>query len=241
MKRIIALLLALMLVFALCACGDKSESANTPVNDKDEVKTQESADKDDGDKSYKKDKGKKSEKSDFELGTVKGVTYENKSLGIGIKVESGWRLLTEDELYETMGIVADAYDNDEIRDIIMNSGTFYDMMALTQGVENINVSVEKLTPSLAAKYSTEDYAKAGLENLPAAYASAGIELVSSEITTVDFAGEEHTAILTHIVNQGVEMYSLCIVFKCGNYFANVTITAATEAGVYEIADMFYAL
>lgn len=236
MKRIIALLLALMLVFALCACGDKSDSANTPENEKNEVKTQESTDK-----PHKEEKGQKSENSGFELGTVKGVTYENKSLGIGIKVESGWRLLTEDELYETMGIVADTYDNDEIRDIIMNSGTFYDMMALTQGVENINIAVEKLAPSLAAKYSTEDYAKAGLENLPEAYASAGIELVSSEITTVDFAGEEHTAILTHIVNQGVEMYSLCIVFKCGNYFANVTITAATEAGVYEIADMFYAL
>ncbi len=231
MKKLIALLLAVMMVFALCACGDKDDSGKPSEDEKEDVNSEENIDKEE----------EEEEDAEFELGTIKGRTYENKSMGIGVKLDAGWQLLSEDEMYEMMGIVADMYEDDELHDLILNSGTFYDMIAVTAGVENMNITVEKQTPAVAAKYSTEDYAEAGKTGLENAFASAGYNLISCEIISVDFAGEERTAIMSHLEGNGVEMYQMAIVFKCGNYFANVTICAADEAGLYEIMDMFYAL
>ncbi len=233
MKKLIALLLAVMMLFALCACGDKDDSAKPADDEKEDVKSEENIDKE--------EEEEEEEDAEFELGTIKGRTYENESMGIGVKLEAGWQLLSEDEMYEMMGIVADMYEGDELHDLILNSGTFYDMMAVTSGVENMNVTVEKQTAAVAAKYSAEDYAEAGKAGLEHAFAAAGYNLISCDIISVDFAGEEHAAIMSHLEGNGVEMYQMAIVFKCGNYFANITISAADEAGLYEIMDMFYAL
>lgn len=226
MKRFIALLLALMLVFALCACGSKDVSGTvTPEETQDisgDVQNESSV--------------------EFEMGDTVGGAYTSDFLGIGLTLDSNWTYATKDELLAQINLTADAFDDEELQNELKNANMFYDMMASSNdGYANINVALQNVGVLYGKVLDEEDYVKLSLEQLPDQLASAGMDVQSCESTTIEFAGATRNAIVLHSIVNDLDVYQLCIIMKIDSYFANITVTSYVEDITSDLAEMFYAV
>lgn len=227
MKKFTALLLALLLVFSLCACGASEDDVSGTVEptETEAVNTPEPTEE---------------VEEELEIGSVDNLTYKNESLGIGIDFDENWYLASEEELAEALGITADMFTED-YAEIVRNADIFYDMMAVLDENTNVNITFEKINSVYAKALSVDDYIELSIENLEPQYEAAGITLTECETVSIDFAGAEHSAVRLSCSVNGANLCQLMVVFKVANYFATLTITAPTQAVVDEVAAMFYAL
>ena len=225
-KRIIALLLSLMMVCSLCACGSSDEDVSGTVTPVDKpADTQEV-----------------SEEKDFSIGETNGNVYENEFLGIGCALDGDWQFYTQEQIMEMNDYVIEEADSEDISKALKNNAVIYDMMATDQSNGNtIQVNFENLGPVNSVLYGEEKYCEAGLDNITKSYGDMGYENVSAEIITVTFAGEEHQAIVISSTLQGIQIYQKEVVIKCGNYMALVCFSSANEASVDEMMSLFYKL
>ena len=114
-KRIAALIMALVMVFALCACSDDDDA-----------------------------KGKV-EPGTVELGTLSGGKYANDYFGFGCELDDQWTYADEDQLLSMVQATADLIDDENFKDDILDADMFYDMMAVYyDGVTSMNVVVQNI-------------------------------------------------------------------------------------------------
>ena len=85
MKRVLALALAAMMLFALAACGEDTATPTTTAP---------------------------AAGSSLELGKVNGLTWENEFIGLGCTLTSDWTFKTDEEIRQLNNIVEDALDAD---------------------------------------------------------------------------------------------------------------------------------
>lgn len=226
MKRIIALLLALMLVFALCACGAKDVSGTVTPDETENVKG-----------------NVESEGSgEPEMGNTVGGTYKSEFLGIGLTLDSNWTYATKDELLAQIDLTADAFDDEDIQGQIKNANMFYDMLAASNdGYANMNIVVQNVGVLYGKVLDEDTYIKMNVEQMPGQLAAAGMEVQSCEAGTIEFAGETRNTIVLHSISSGVDVYQICIIMKIDSYFANITVTSYVEDITADLAAMFYAI
>ena len=101
MKKLIAVLLAVCTVFALCACGAGKDIGGSVTSGEDD--------------------------SSFQLGTINGGVYENSYLGVGISLDDSWSIYDEEQLAQLIGWTADQYDDEKYAEQIENADLFYDL------------------------------------------------------------------------------------------------------------------
>ncbi len=238
-RKLLALVLALALVFALSACGsepkgnvtsggsDKTDvsGTTTPKEDKTEATPAPEAEPED----------------DIELGSMVGGTYENDFIGIGCKLDENWTYCTEDELLELNGLVADSVDDEELAEQLRDSKSFYDMMATAEdGLVSVNVVLENLGLIYGHTLDASGYIDVALETLEGSLAELGIEATSCEKVSFDFCGQPTDGIYITGSVQGVEMYQRMACVKAGNYMCCVTACTYVEDLTTDVLDLFYA-
>ncbi len=218
MKRLLALMLAAVMLFALAACNDKG-------NDKDR-------DKDD-------DGGKQNTKKTLSLGVVNGLNYENEFIGIGCTLDSGWTFKSKAEILELNNVVQDAVDED-IANVIKDATIVYDMMASgSNGMDSINVNMEKVNPVQLAALDIPTYYENTMPMLKSALESMGCSNVAFTIDSAQIDGTVFDTLHIRANVNGIALYETLFTIKCNGYLANVTIGTYFEDNTADLLDAFY--
>lgn len=221
MKNIITILLALAVLLSFSACSfiTKQEDirGDQIVNDGSSSSTEQ----------------------EFSLGEAKGLTYENKFIGIGCTLDSDWTFYTDEQIKELNNISSDVA-GDDLKEILENASIVYDMAAgRSNGLDNINVNLEKMNAiTLAALDLAENYETA-YSLVEESYVNMGYTDISHEITTAKIDGEDHTALRITAEINGMKLYQKLISIKCSGYLANITVSTYEEDTVDAILDKFY--
>ena len=219
MKKLLALLLAIVMVFSLfVACSN---------------------DKDDEDDDKKASEEKTSSVTTKELmGEIDGNVYENTFIGIGCRLPDSWTYLSQSELNEMNGIVMDIID-DEALTAYLDASVFYSMMATSGFVDNCNINLEKVSSVTLESMDVAEYLEESMPTLEQTYDSMGATNFQYEITTVKLDGKVVDCIYTNVSLNGVDMVQCVIVLKCDGYLANISLTAYSDKNLEALLGYFY--
>lgn len=141
MKKFFALLLAVLMVAALAACGGEPASTEEPKTDKN---------------------------ADFIRGVWVDNVYSNEFLDLSFTMPEGWVSASDEELAEIMGVVLDqTQDTNAISKEFLSAKVIFDMMAqdATYGT-NITLQAENMALTLGgSSYTEEEYVKQTVSQL----------------------------------------------------------------------------
>lgn len=217
MKKITAMLLVLVLMLSLCACGEKNVSGTvSPQEEQTEV--------------------------DFQLGVTTGGKYESTFLGIGCSLDDSWSFASQEELAQMIGATAEMFDNEEYAEQMKNTDMFYDMAAAADdGLVNINIIIQNMGLLYGMALSEEKYIEISQEGLEEQLSSAGFTLEGTEAGTVTFAGQERSGLHITCTYQGIAYYCQQVYIKQGNYMSVITLASFFEDDTDSMLDYFYAV
>lgn len=228
MKKIIALLLAALMMFMLVSCGDDT-SVRGEIGENDATNSDAAASE------------STDSETDLKLGSSSNNTYENKFLGIGCKLDSNWTFLSDAEIREANNLTQDLLD-DELAEQLENASVIYDMQATkADSSANIVLNIEKIGSLSGALMSEEEYANSTLDGLKSGLESAGLSNIEASVTSVTFAGKEHAAIVVSGEAYGVKVYEKIVCFKKGKYVAAVAFASYVNDTTDEMLSYFYAI
>lgn len=234
MKKIISLLIALVMIFSLTACNDDKDIRGDQIDNR----TTQATLTNEENVSQTKDK-------EFSLGTVSGLTYENKFIGIGCKLSDEWTFYTDEEILKLNNIALEMGTEDfaeQLKDALENADVFYDMMASTEdSMEYITVNFGKVNnialASLDIIENYKDAAKISIQQLE----SIGYTNCIYEIIKVTIDGQELDAMCISSEIEGLNFYYVMFSIKCDGYIANITVGAYDKEKITEIHDCIYFL
>lgn len=220
-KRILSLVMALIMVFALCAC-----TSNDDVKGKTETGTSESA----------------APEKELELGSVSGGKYENAYFGFGCELGELWTYASEEQLLSMVQATADLVDDENFKDELLNADMFYDMMTyFYDGVTNMNVIVQNIGAAYGALLDEDAIAEQTAEVMPEQLAAASMDVQSCDKVSLNFAGAEHAGVRTHSITGGSDVYQLQAYVKTGKYVAIITMSSPLEDNIDAMLGFFYAV
>lgn len=224
MKKIIAILLMLALVFSFTACGDDIPDGSPNGT----LKTDETDDT-------------QNEDVPLSMGQAEGNVYESKFIGIGFKLPENWIFYTQEEINKINNIAADMVDED-IAETLANADIIYDMYAQDNTTGNsVNINLEKMNLISSAFNTAEQYTQLACTDLKDALLSMGYEEVIANATTVTFAGEECHAVDVVATAENVMLYEKIVCKKVGSYMVNITVATIGADERTSVLDKFYTL
>ena len=233
MKKITAMLLTLLMLLTMAACGQKEpeqtggtvEPGATPDQS---VTGQVDAAEQGGETP--------------ELGAVNGGTYTNTFAGIGCTLDETWVFYTEEQIAEINGFLTDGTSDEDMKKLMEENQSVQDMYATsTDGLMTMNVVFQNMGLLFGTTMSAQEYAELSAQQLPDAMSTYGFENVTAAVTTAEFAGAERPAVTLTATVQDTPMYELVICLKQGNYIYCVTLCSYTEDVTAQMAELFYAL
>ena len=134
---------------------------------------------------------------------------------------------------QTLGMVGDDY-----KAMLANASVIQDMLATdADQLNTINVVLEKL--NVASLFVTEEqYMSLSKDPAVNALSTMGLNIISAEITNVEFAGKEHVALAIEAEISGIAMYEYIVLVKCNGYMACVTACTWVENTCMDILSQF---
>lgn len=233
MKKITAMLLTLLMLLTMAACGQKEpeqtggtvEPGATPDQS---VTGQVDAAEQGGETP--------------ELGAVNGGTYTNTFAGIGCTLDETWVFYTEEQIAEINGFLTEGTSDEDMKKLMEENQSVQDMYATsTDGLMTMNVVFQNMGLLFGTTMSAHEYAELSAQQLPDAMSTYGFENVAAAVTTTEFAGADCPAVALTATVQDTPMYELVICLKQGNYIYCVTLCSYTEDVTAQMAALFYAL
>lgn len=225
-----AALLALSLS-VMTGCGDKGADKNDTKVEKDD-----SADsKDDKQEDLE-------EPGDVDLGTVDGTTYTNETFGFVCKLADDWTYASTDELLQLGNIVADAANNEQLKETLENTESFYCMYAQKNDLtQNINIVVENLGLMNNLMLSEEGYAEMGESQMESMAESMGMEDLQLDQKEIEFAGDKHYSVDISFTTQGIAVYERQVYIKASGYMCVITMSAQDASELDTLQSVFEGL
>ena len=246
MKKLIALMLCLLMVLSMAACGGKKENktADAPVvDDETEVVVDETVEEEVVEEEVIEEEVVEEtvEQTDGSpVGVCDGGYYENTFFGIGCELGSDWIISSEEELAEMVGLTADMLDNESYQDVLKNADMFFDLYAMS-GTSTINITVENLGALYGEILSEDEYMDLAIQNVEMMLPSAGYEDMVIEKTTTQIGDKSYKGIAMESTYQGIAMYQRNFIVKVGEYVAAVTVTSAMEDETMDLMGYFFSL
>lgn len=187
--------------------------------------------------------------NELSLGRMEGGTYTNEYVGYACKLDSNWTFRSAEELQEIPDTVSDMISGSELGDALADVQQFTDMMAENAtDLATMNVLYQKLSLQERLAYAAlteEQVVDATLDQqdmMIQAYAQAGITVISMDKVTVNFMGEERTAIHTEAAVQDIPYFMLQFFdFDLGGYGVTTTLASYEEDKTVSLAALFYKL
>ena len=270
MKKITSLMMVMLLTLTFVACGsenagyeggkvtglDQNESVAETIEEAVEDIAEESLDdsiEENAEEVVAEDVVEETavaEDNEFSLGRMQGGVYTNEYLGVACELDSTWTFYSAEELQELPENVSDMMAGTELGDSLSQFTQITDMMAeCATELTTVNVLYQKLSAQERLIYMAMDdkaIVEATLssqeEILKESYAQAGIMVEEMAAKTVNFLGEERTALYTKSKVQEVDYYTLQLFnFNLGDYAVTITFSSFVEDKTEALLDLFYAL
>lgn len=222
MKKILAVILCLLMVFAMAACGGTNDDVRGEVNaGASKVESEE-------------------KEENFSFGTTGGSTYKNDFLGLGCNLGEGWSFYTDEQIAELNNMALD-YTDDEFASAIENATIIYDMFANNATTfANMNVNLEKRSLfENGSKDNIKNLLKNTVPTLEETYINMGYTNPVFEVEDIEVDGETFAGIKGTAEIQSLKINIVLFSFKKGQYLASVTIASFDEAEAQSLLDNFY--
>lgn len=243
MKKLLALILVLGMMFSLTACrstsdddDDDSKPSKSTSDKKDDnedeevvVVVEDDETNSDLNESSRVERPLDDEDDDADIsrGTVSGNTYRNSYSGIKFTKPSSWEFKSDDEILELLGASIDDIDE------MLESGlAIYDAIATSSSGTSVIIGFENLEATGSEDYTAEDYTDAVTSQLEA----AGYDIGSSK--EIDLCGDEYLKTIATLEYSGVEVCQAYYVRKVDNYIAFVIVSTVDSSELSDIEDMF---
>lgn len=239
MKKLNVILVFLLVLALLAGCSGASEkpggtleaAATEGVPEKTEPVTETAQD------------------DSVSMGRLVGGVYTNSYTGYGCQLDSNWTFYTAEELQSIPANVAEILGDSEFLDDETVLGQFTDMMAESiTDMASINVLYQKVGMQERVAYAMMDEAAIldamllQKDTMIEAYASAGMVVESMDVVTIEFLGEERTALHTAASIEGIPYYVLQVFdFNLGAYGVTLTMATYVEDHTADLAALFYAV
>ncbi len=247
LTKLLALVMALVMVLAMAACGKTEEApivtrspedvTEAPTEEVTEVPTEEATEA----------PTEAPAENALALGTIEGSTYTNTYGGFAIDFDENWTLSGASELQNLTDAVVGAVSETDLGAALAEYTQFTDMYAQSLvDISNVNVVYQEIDLSQKlnlATMSDDEIIDMMLDNkqlLLDTYAQMNFEIKSIDKTTAQFLGKERAVLQTNMVVGGVEMVLLQVLdYSLGDYFLSITATAGTADAAMDILEMFY--
>ena len=252
MKKMIATVLTMMMVFSVTACGNNAEDTRDVTDetvieevneseDEDAEVTEDDAEAEDADAEVETD----AEEQDGVLGVVDGDVYTNAFFGIKLNAVDGYSFLGDDVIAQLGYMSADVLGNNEITEAMESGEAVTDCVLADETFDNsVNVTLSSVDAEV-----TQDDAEAVIDaTLPVlveTYEGMGFENLVCERGTTTFLGEEFPCInLSFVLTQDDVTYDMTMVevilIKEG-YTATITAQAGSDEEIAALLGAFEAL
>lgn len=233
MKKLAAMLMALMMLLTMAACGQQAPEQTGG--------TVESGAQSDDAVTGQVDTPVPDEDTP-EMGSVSGGTYTNEFAGFGCALDETWVFYTEEQIAEINGFLTEGTSDEDMKKLMEENQSVQDMYATsTDGLMTMNVVFQNMGLLFGTTMSAHEYAELSAQQLPDAMSTYGFENVAAAVTTTEFAGADCPAVALTATVQDTPMYELVICLKQGNYIYCVTLCSYTEDVTAQMAALFYAL
>lgn len=222
MKKLLAIVISISLLFAFASCGADKDSINNAINSavNDVVSTIISK---------------------FALGEVSGQVYENEYIGIGCQLSNDWVFYSEDQIKELNNMAAEIAGED-YKQLMENADVVYDMMGQTTDLTStVELVMEKFDPSEIGLVDLKFSLEATIPTLTSTYEGMGFSNVQTEITTLTFAGEECDALNLSAEINGYNFYLTTVMLKADSHVVSVGVGSFNKTTVDTVLSNFYAL
>lgn len=245
MKKLIAFMLAALMVLSLAACGgDEPAPTTVPLTESPGIPTTAPATEPTTVPTTAPTtvpETTEAEKNVSKVGVVEGNTYTNTFLGITVTLGADWFFANDEEMAQIRGMTVDAMTDEKLAEQLETNGAMMDMYAMSSDGHSLNVVLENLNVLQSIALTEKAYAEATVGQLPAALESMGIKNVTAEITEMTFAGENHVAIKLHGILQDYDFYETLLILKQGNYMACITVGCYDADTAGSILEQFTAI
>lgn len=183
------------------------------------------------------------------LGKTTETSYSNSFFGIKYTTPNeNWYIATKEELGQVMGMAASTISDEEILDILENSGFAIDFYALDTTnaatavtFDSINITIEDIGKMYGILASEKELAESGLETSKQALEAQGWTNVNMEVTEAVFAGVPRVCTVSSAEMDGSKMFQKQIYLKKESYIACITVGSFDEDKTDEILKAFTAL
>ncbi|MBR4831626.1 MAG: hypothetical protein IKZ97_03265 [Butyrivibrio sp.] len=246
-KKIVVAMMAVTLALGAVACGEKapiapatqesSTEATAEATDKaDEAASKESVDAADeatSDASAEASSEATSEEagksSEFTSGVIKDNVYENEFFNVKCPVLDGMKYGDEAKLEQVNGNVTDVLSNDKLKKSVENGTSVIVAYAEDSNTgTTFNVSITSAGKIATTVLDDKTIIEASKDALVGELEGAGFTDVTTEVGTVKFLGEDHTALVVNAKVQGVPFSEkLACILKDG-YVATFTGASLSE-------------
>ena len=242
MKRIFALLLALVILASLCACGKSESEIRGAVTTVGEAPETEAPAQPDAGETEEAAEESPIEDVEVKIGLINGGRYESEFLGIGCELDENWTYAAQEDLAELMGNTEEIFADTDYAESIKEAEMFYDMVASTSdGVSSINVLLQNMGLIYGTVITEEQYIELATKDLTAQMEAAGISNVEWEIVELDFAGQTRPGLKISSQVNGIAYYCTQVYVKSGSYMAVITLASYLEDTTEPMLDYFFAV
>jgi hypothetical protein len=180
------------------------------------------------------------------IGVVEGLTYSNSYFGFTADFPEGWVIADETKLASISGQYIDSNTEDDRKDKIaemIDSGTmFMDLFAQSaEGYNNVNLIIFKSDSSFVSMTSEEAVASQNLDAAKKALERVGYTNITSEVSSIVFAGKEHATIVSTAEYSSAPVYSMQIYILQAPYSTILSFFSITQNSIETVAGWFSAM
>lgn len=257
MKKLLALALTLMMLFAFTACGKDDDDKNggfninlplgtdtgiqeTPDSVIDipavdsNVVTPDNEYEDNLNNAVEVTLPSSSSTTSVAKGTVLGSNYTSTSAGVRFTLPSGWRFYTDQELAALINATASDLGIENFEDTLANQVSVYDMMAINNTTqESVMVLYENTIKSANTSVTAAEYADA---------VKSRLETMGYTVSYAESAFLGNTQFVSMTATYTVSGVTLEQKYYCrslGDYVASVILTSNGNTSIDELASLFY--
>ncbi|MBR3185966.1 MAG: hypothetical protein IKF48_07485 [Oscillospiraceae bacterium] len=256
MKKFISILLLAAMLLALTACGAAGKAEDTAAADKlkeaaqkveeataaaeEAAHAEETAEE--AAEAAPAEEAEETYEAEEMIGEKSGNSYANETLGIRAAFSDNWTILDDEQTAQMLGLVADNFSEVDLAEQLRESGSLYDLYAMTvdQSGDNVNVVIEDLGVVNGIIIDEKKYLEIAEDQLETTFAQMGMTDVTLDKGTYSFAGEDHVSVLISGNYNGVPVYERMVLLKTGNYMGVVTAFSLDTARLDGIMGLFSA-
>ena len=238
MKKLLACLLALVMVLSLAACGGTEDIRGTQIDVPQDTTPVDTVPVDTVPVDTVPEETTPAEE-ELSLGVNDGIKYESTFIGLGCTLPEGWTFYTEEQLRELNNITEELVD-EAYTEALKDATTIQDMFASSgDGLSNCNVTLEKVNALSLAVTDVKDIYEAQKETLVSGYESMGGANVKIESVTVTIEGKDFEALTLSVDIYGTTLMQTLFCVKCPGYLATLVVTADSAEAMQAVLDCFY--